>query len=52
MVIGVKAHFIDPFWGTFGYNIIGHYNCSKSMVHLILGINFGFRALQQLFLQN
>jgi len=24
------------------------YNCSKSMVHLILGIKFGFWALQQL----
>jgi hypothetical protein len=28
------------------------YNYSKSVIHLILGINFGFWALQQLLLQN
>jgi len=28
------------------------YNCSKSTVHLILGINVGFWAIQQLFSQN
>jgi len=45
---------VTPFVvGTFGSNIILYiYNCSKSMVHFILGINFGFWAPQQLFLQN
>jgi len=47
----VKAHYSDPLWGTFGSSIIIQYNCSKSMVDLILGINAGFWALQQLFLQ-
>jgi hypothetical protein len=50
---GVKVHYGDPLWALLGLMLYYiQYNCSKNMVHLILGINFGFWALQQLFLQN
>jgi hypothetical protein len=52
-LLGVKAHYGDPFGALLGLVLkYIQYNCSKSMIHLILGTNFGFWALQQLFLQN
>jgi len=48
---GRKHITITPFGAILG--LILWYlqcNCSKSMVHLILGINFDFWTLQQLFL--
>jgi hypothetical protein len=48
----MKAHYHDPILGIFGSSIILHIiNYSSNMVHIILGINFGFWALQLLFLK-
>jgi hypothetical protein len=49
--VGVKTHYSDPFLGTSKFNIIIYIIYFKRMAHLILDINFGFLALQLLFLQ-
>jgi hypothetical protein len=47
----MKAHYHDTLLGIFGFGILLHIiNYSTNMVHIILGINFGFQALQ-LFLK-
>jgi hypothetical protein len=46
----MKAYYHDPLLGIFGSSIILHIiNYSTNMVHIILGIDFGFWALQLLF---
>jgi len=46
----MKAHYHDPLLGIFGSSIIlPIINYFTNMVYIILGINFGFWALQLLF---
>jgi hypothetical protein len=51
--VGWKHIIVTLFWAFLGLVLqYIKYNYSKIMVHLILGFNSGFCALQLLFLQN